>query len=85
MTTNADMMMKITGDATIALLMKVTRSPWTALDSGYTTIGSRKAYWKRGVYKNDLGKDAEMNHDALAKVKMPNRDGFIWIDAKKSH
>ena len=38
------------------------------------------------LYLNGIiGKDAEMNHDALAKVKMPNRDGFIWIDAKKSH
>ena len=32
-----------------------------------------------------IGKNDEMNRDLLPKVKMPNRDGFIWIDAKQPH
>ena len=30
-----------------------------------------------------IGKEDEMTRDTLPKVNMPNRDGFIWIDAKK--
>lgn len=29
-----------------------------------------------------IGEKDEMNSQTLPKVKMPNRDGFIWIDAK---
>lgn len=29
-----------------------------------------------------IGETDEMNASTLAKVKMPNRDGFTWIDAK---
>lgn len=28
-----------------------------------------------------IGEKDEMNADTLAKIKMPNRDGFVWIDA----
>ena len=30
-----------------------------------------------------IADDYEINAHTLPKVKMPNRDGFIWIDAKK--
>jgi mono/diheme cytochrome c family protein len=30
-----------------------------------------------------IPKDAEMNANTLPKVKMPNRNGFDWIDVKK--
>lgn len=29
-----------------------------------------------------IGEDEEMNAQTLPKVRMPNRDGFIWIDAR---
>jgi cytochrome c len=29
-----------------------------------------------------IGEDEEMNAQSLPQVRMPNRDGFIWIDAK---
>ncbi len=31
---------------------------------------------------NIIGERDQMNAQTLPKVKMPNRDGFIWIDAK---
>ncbi|MGQ0658911.1 MAG: c-type cytochrome [Chromatiales bacterium] len=35
------------------------------------------------LYLNGIiGETEEINAQTLAKVKMPNRDGFIWIDAK---
>ena len=35
------------------------------------------------LYRNGIiGENAEMNAETLPKVTMPNRDGFIWIDAK---
>jgi len=30
-----------------------------------------------------IGDNDVVNAETLAKIKMPNRDGFIWIDAKK--
>jgi S-disulfanyl-L-cysteine oxidoreductase SoxD len=30
-----------------------------------------------------IGEKDEMNATSLPKVKMPNRDGFIWIDVAK--
>lgn len=30
-----------------------------------------------------IGENEEINAKTLAKVKMPNRDGFIWIDVKR--
>jgi mono/diheme cytochrome c family protein len=30
-----------------------------------------------------IGQDDEMNAKTLPLIKMPNRDGFIWIDVKK--
>jgi S-disulfanyl-L-cysteine oxidoreductase SoxD len=35
------------------------------------------------LFRNGIiGEQQEMNSDTLAAVKMPNRDGFIWIDAE---
>ena len=30
-----------------------------------------------------IGETDEINAETLPKVKMPNRDGFVWIDVKK--
>ena len=29
-----------------------------------------------------IGENDDMNSETLAKVKMPNRSGFVWIDVK---
>lgn len=37
------------------------------------------------LYLNGIvGADAVMNADTLSQIEMPNRDGFIWIDAPSS-
>ena len=30
-----------------------------------------------------IGETDEIKAETLPKVKMPNRDGFVWIDVKK--
>ena len=45
--------------------------------------GSLSADQVYAVTDKIIGETDEINAETLPKVKMPNRDGFVWIDVKK--